>query len=175
MLERVPDDEVPCAWVTAEEVYGGDRHLRLWLESREQPFVLAVANNELLWWKRPDYVRADRIVEALARTVLAASFGRRWVQGRASVRLGAHAVMAPADYPEQRRFEHYLLARRSLDEKRETSVLRGLRAEPLSHTADTGQCRGPPVGATQRPGDSTTVVPSVMAGHPCDQSRARRV
>ncbi|AXF05477.1 hypothetical protein CUJ88_43975 (plasmid) [Paraburkholderia hospita] len=30
-------------WVTGDEVYGGDRDLRLWLESRMQSFVLAVA------------------------------------------------------------------------------------------------------------------------------------
>jgi SRSO17 transposase len=53
MLERALDDGVPCGWVTGDEVYGGERHLRLWLESREQPFVMAVARNELLWWRAP--------------------------------------------------------------------------------------------------------------------------
>src|SRR5476649_1320306 len=38
MLERALDAGVPCGWVTGDEVYGGDRHLRLWLESRGQPF-----------------------------------------------------------------------------------------------------------------------------------------
>lgn len=49
MLERALDAQVPCNWVTGDEVYGGDRDLRLWLESRAQPFVLAVAKNEPLW------------------------------------------------------------------------------------------------------------------------------
>jgi hypothetical protein len=51
-----------CAlWVGhGDEVYGGDRHLRLWLESRSQPFVLAVAKNEPLWWEGPTSMRADR-------------------------------------------------------------------------------------------------------------------
>ncbi len=48
MLERTLDAGVTCGWVTGDEVYGGDRHLRLWLESRDQSFVLAVAKNEPL-------------------------------------------------------------------------------------------------------------------------------
>ncbi|REG52424.1 DDE superfamily endonuclease [Paraburkholderia sp. BL6669N2] len=41
---------VPCGWITGDEVYGGDRPLRLWLESRTQPFLLAVKKSEPLWW-----------------------------------------------------------------------------------------------------------------------------
>lgn len=51
MLERALDVGLPCGCVTGDEVYGGDRDLRLWLESREQAFVLAVAKNEPLWWQ----------------------------------------------------------------------------------------------------------------------------
>ncbi|WP_411571805.1 IS701 family transposase, partial [Pectobacterium cacticida] len=46
MLERALDAGTPCGWVTGDEIYGRDRRLRVWLESREQPFVLAVARNE---------------------------------------------------------------------------------------------------------------------------------
>uniref|UniRef100_UPI000A32782C IS701 family transposase n=1 Tax=Xenorhabdus vietnamensis TaxID=351656 RepID=UPI000A32782C len=45
MLERTWDAGVPCRWVTADEVYGRDRRLRVWLESRYQPFVLAIPCN----------------------------------------------------------------------------------------------------------------------------------
>lgn len=38
MLERTFNANVPAAWVTADEVYGSDRRLRLWLE--EQPTCL---------------------------------------------------------------------------------------------------------------------------------------
>ncbi|CAD6563346.1 hypothetical protein LMG24235_08590 [Paraburkholderia sabiae] len=55
MLERALDSGVPCGWVTGDEVYGGDRPLRLWLESRAQPFVLAVKKSEPLWWQGPTY------------------------------------------------------------------------------------------------------------------------
>ena len=79
---------MPCGWITGDEVYGGNRHLRLWLESREQPFVLAVAKNELLWWKGADYVRADQIVESLpvqvwrGLSVGAGTTGERRYDGR---------------------------------------------------------------------------------------------
>jgi hypothetical protein len=33
MLERALDAEVPAAWVTADEVDGGDPALRCWLEA----------------------------------------------------------------------------------------------------------------------------------------------
>ncbi|MDE1497552.1 IS701 family transposase, partial [Xenorhabdus bovienii] len=61
MLERTWDAGVPCRWVTADEVYGRDRRLRVWLESRYQPFVLAIPCNTPLWWRGPEYMRADRI------------------------------------------------------------------------------------------------------------------
>ncbi|WP_332392928.1 transposase [Burkholderia ubonensis] len=119
MLEPALDAGVPCGWVTGDEVYGGDRHLRLWLESREQPFVLAVAKNEPLWWQGPAYVRADRIAESLP--------ARAW--RRLSAGAGAKGerlydwALAPLwrlqITAEERRFGHYLLIRRSLDEKRE--------------------------------------------------------
>ena len=49
LLARALDAGVPAAWVTGDSIYGGDRRLRVWLEQREQPFVLAVAKNEPLW------------------------------------------------------------------------------------------------------------------------------
>ena len=49
MLERALKAGVRAAWVTGDEVYGGDRKLRMWLESEQQPFVLAVRSNEAVW------------------------------------------------------------------------------------------------------------------------------
>ena len=48
MLERALEAGVPAAWVTGDEIYGGDRRLRMWLEERGQPFVLAVKSSEPL-------------------------------------------------------------------------------------------------------------------------------
>jgi SRSO17 transposase len=49
MLERALAAGVPAAWVTGDEIYGGDRRLRLWLEERQMPHVLAVKSTEPLW------------------------------------------------------------------------------------------------------------------------------
>lgn len=59
MIERALDAGLPCSWVTGDAVYGGDRRLRVWLESRDQAFVLAVAKDEPPWWQGPTYVRAN--------------------------------------------------------------------------------------------------------------------
>jgi SRSO17 transposase len=48
MLERALDARVPAAWVTADEVYGGNPTLRGWLEGRGVWHVLAVKCTELL-------------------------------------------------------------------------------------------------------------------------------
>lgn len=93
--------------------------MRLWLESREQPFVLAVAKNEPLWWQGPTYVRADRIAESLP--------ARAWRRLSAGAGAKGERLYDWALTPlwrlqitaEERRFGHYLLIRRSLDEKRE--------------------------------------------------------
>ena len=49
MLERTFAAGVPCAWVTGDSIYGGDRRLRLWLEEQHRWFVLGIAKNEPLW------------------------------------------------------------------------------------------------------------------------------
>src|SRR4051794_22765951 len=43
------DAGLPWAWVLGDEIYGSDRRLRMDLERREQPFVLAIRSNEKLW------------------------------------------------------------------------------------------------------------------------------
>jgi len=48
LLERALDAEVPASWVTADEVYGGDPALRVWLEDRGVSYVLAVKGTEPL-------------------------------------------------------------------------------------------------------------------------------
>ena len=64
LAERALESGVPFGWVTGDEVYGNDRRLRLWLERRDVPHVLAIRSNEKLWaetergWRQ---VRADRL------------------------------------------------------------------------------------------------------------------
>src|SRR3712207_8329788 len=40
ILQRNFEAGLKLAWVTADSIYGDDRTLRVWLESRYQPFVL---------------------------------------------------------------------------------------------------------------------------------------
>src|SRR5205807_319505 len=49
MLERTFLAGVSASFVTADEVYGKDSKLRLFLEERKQPYVLAVACNQYVW------------------------------------------------------------------------------------------------------------------------------
>jgi SRSO17 transposase len=49
MLTRALAAGVPAQWVTGDSVYGDDRRLRLWLEGRPQPYVLAVSGKEYVW------------------------------------------------------------------------------------------------------------------------------
>jgi len=66
MLCRALDADVPCRFVTADTIYGCCRSLRVWLEQRGQPFVLAVASSEALWWRGFVQTTAAQIAEALA-------------------------------------------------------------------------------------------------------------
>ena len=83
MLERALDAGVPAAWVTGDEVYGGDRKLRIWLEQREQPFVLAVKSSEPLFYfgipgrSQPHAATIAAALPAAAWQVLSAGAGSK--------------------------------------------------------------------------------------------------
>lgn len=119
MLERALDAGVPCGWVTGDEVYGGDRHLRLWLESRDQAFVMAVARNEPLWWQGPEYVSAEKIAKSLKPQAWKRLSAGPGAKGERLYDWALAPVWRLQLTPEERRWGHYLLARRSLDDKHE--------------------------------------------------------
>jgi SRSO17 transposase len=52
-LARAVAAGVPAAWGTGDSVSGNDRPLRLWLEGRSQPYVLAVSGTEYVWGGSP--------------------------------------------------------------------------------------------------------------------------
>jgi SRSO17 transposase len=113
MLERALEEGVPAAWVTGDAIYGGDRRLRMWLEEREQPFVLEVACREPLWAGTsagPAQVRADWLAAALPADAwerLSAGWGSK------GPRLYDWARLQLARWPWPG-FEHWLLVRRSI-------------------------------------------------------------
>ena len=113
MLERALAAAVPAVWVTGDEVYGGARGLRLWLEAEQQPFVLAIKRNEPLW------VRTERGPLELPAGEIAATVGTdAWARlsagdGAKGPRLYDWARVAIRPLRE-RGWEHWLLIRRSL-------------------------------------------------------------
>jgi len=118
MLERALDGGVPAAWVTGDEVYGGDRRLRMWLEERQQPFVLAVKSSEPLW-----STGEDGIHQRKASAITAAIPAEQWQ--RLSAGEGAKGPRL-YDWARERLFrlpdpgwEHWLLVRCSLSDPRE--------------------------------------------------------
>jgi SRSO17 transposase len=46
MLGRALEDGVPAGWLTADEIYGQDKRLRVWCEQHELPYVLATRSND---------------------------------------------------------------------------------------------------------------------------------
>jgi SRSO17 transposase len=46
MLTRALEDGVPADWLTADEVYGQDKRLRVWCERHGLPYVLATRSND---------------------------------------------------------------------------------------------------------------------------------
>jgi SRSO17 transposase len=115
MLERAIAAGAPFRWVTGDTVYGSDRRLRLFLEQQERWFVLAVPANEPLWHDGPVYGRAD----ALAAAVPEADWRRLPAgEGAKGPRLYDWALVELWRLQltaEERRWGHYLLARRSVD------------------------------------------------------------
>ena len=100
LLDRARQAGVPAAWVTADSVYGDDRHLRMWLEAQEQPYVLAVSGKEYVnvaatWTQRRVSTLLTELKAVASRRVAAALRGRRR-EGAALVRLVPPAARAPA-------------------------------------------------------------------------------
>ena len=124
MRERALAAGVSAAWVTGESIYGSDWRLRVWLEQQEQPFVLAVTSAEPLFavlaghWGQP---RADLIADQIPAAAwqrlwaCAGAKGPRWYDW-ARVRL---ARLQLTD--EERRWEHWLLVRRSCSDPTEVA------------------------------------------------------
>jgi SRSO17 transposase len=118
MLARALEAGVPARWVAGDEVYGGDRRLRVWLEERGVAHVLAVKSSEPLWAateRGPAQVPAAALAAALpARAWRRLSAG----DGAKGPRLDdwARVPLRPLGEPGK---GYWLLARRGLAEPHE--------------------------------------------------------
>ena len=65
MIERAVAARVPFAWIAGDEVYGDNRHLRVWLEQNDLHFVLAVKSNEYVWTERMRQATVEKLGHAV--------------------------------------------------------------------------------------------------------------
>ena len=117
MLARVFAAQVPVRWVTGDSVYGDDRRLRLWLEEREQAYVLAVSGKDYVWvgWRQYQ-----------VKTLLAKLPAEGWE--RLSAGAGAKGpreydwLLRPIGTGLQEAGRRWLLVRRSISEPTELTA-----------------------------------------------------
>jgi len=127
MIGRAVRAGVPFAWVTGDEVYGGNPGLRSWLQEQELPYVMAVACSE------PVTVPAGtRRADELAGLVPASGWQRlSCADGSKGPRLYDWALIQTADPG------HCLMIRRSLhrNEKGEIELAFFRCVTPPGHAA----------------------------------------
>lgn len=116
MLQRAFEADVPCAWIVADSIYGSDRRLRMYLEEQEQPFVLAVASNEPLWWGGPSYRKAAEIASELDASAWKRISAGDGAKGPRLYDWALVDLWRLQLTPEERVWGHYLLVRRSIDD-----------------------------------------------------------
>jgi SRSO17 transposase len=109
MLQRTFEAGITLAWVTGDSIYGDDRALRQWLESRNQPYVLAVSGKEALWLEAQQRQVKIILAELPADgwetlSAGAGSKGPRWYDWR----------RLELSEPPERGWKRWLLVRRSI-------------------------------------------------------------
>jgi SRSO17 transposase len=112
MLHRAFQARLPIQWVTADSVYGSDRRLRMWLENKKQPYVLAVTAKEsvCIGWKTYQ-------VRELASRTPENSWKRFSCGNGAKGPREYEWVRYPINCPDAPEWERWLLIRRHLTEK----------------------------------------------------------
>jgi SRSO17 transposase len=113
MIARALDAGVPCDWVLGDEVYGADRRLRMMLEGRGRPYLLAIRSNDKLW-SELDGAVGQHAPAALARALppqvwrrLSAGAGTKGERLFDWARVRLFRLQEPP-------WDHWLLVRRSV-------------------------------------------------------------
>jgi SRSO17 transposase len=110
MLTAALDAGVPCCWVLGDSVYGSDKTLRVMLEERDKPYVLAVRGNERLMLGDFHSRTAEDLALSLARDSwqrLPAGQGSKGPRLYDWARVRLFRLQAPP-------WDHWLLIRRSI-------------------------------------------------------------
>jgi SRSO17 transposase len=115
LVERTLDAGARPAWVVADAVYGADSKLRLFLEARHQPYVLAVTSQQSV-----SVELTPQRVKTLAAQLPAAAWRRLTVgRGAKGPRRFEWAVV-PIDHPyDPRHWQRWVLVRRSCSDPEE--------------------------------------------------------
>src|SRR5690242_7653550 len=112
LIAAALDAGAPCAWVLADALYGSDSRLRRMLETREQPYVLAVRSNHCLrFWTEEGLEETDpaAMADALASEAWATHAAGEGSKGLRLYEWARITLPSTADPG----FEHWLLIRRS--------------------------------------------------------------
>ena len=110
MVAAALDAGVPCAWVLGDAVYGSDKTLRVSLEERDKPYVLAVRGNEKLMMGDFHTYTAEQLAADLAPDEwqrLPAGVGSKGSRLYDWARLRLFRLQSPP-------WDHWLLVRRSI-------------------------------------------------------------
>jgi SRSO17 transposase len=123
MLRRALEAGVEAAWVVADSVYGDTRRLGMFLEDREQPYVLALSGKAHVWAGFHQH-RVGEVLEALGRGELLPEEGWKRLsagEGSKGPRLYDWTRL-PLNPPLQEGFERWLVVRRSIEDPEEISA-----------------------------------------------------
>ena len=110
MVAAALDAGVPCAWVLGDAVYGSDKTLRVSLEERDKPYVLAIRGNEKLTMGDFHTYTAEQLAADLAPHEwqrLPAGVGSKGPRLYDWARLRLFRLQSPP-------WDHWLLVRRSI-------------------------------------------------------------
>jgi SRSO17 transposase len=141
MLQRALDAGLKAGWVVADSVYGDSRHLGMFLEEREQPYVLAVSGKAYVWAGLRQH-RIGEVLEALGRGELLPEEGFRRISvgdGSKGPRLYDWLSLA-LNPPMQEGFQRWLVVRRSIEDPEELTAYtvfapKGTTLEELARVA----------------------------------------
>jgi SRSO17 transposase len=117
MLERTLATPLSADWVTADSIYGSDRRLRLWLEARQQAFVLGIKSDEALWCGFQQRRAAHLVADAAPTDWHRLSAGT----GSKGPRLYDWLAIDLPRFQQDPDWQHALLVRRSISDPHELS------------------------------------------------------